>query len=599
MASHAPPVARQSRSQERPAAADHVAPAETQAEPSSALDQTQQMLNQSEPVGQLVQIGERLQQRNNTGLPDRLKSGVEGLSGVSLDDVHVHYNSNAPAQLNAHAFAQGNQIHLGPGQERHLPHEAWHVVQQKQGRVRPTTQMAGGARINDDAGLEREADVMGARALRGELNSEASQTLVRGGGAFQSQVAQCAGNIRFANLSLAPGYQQKGQAIISVLSNTPSVQAYLATRDALITLKFDASNFASVREVGDQVQIQLAPWFFEQQSRGRILGMLAHELGVHPLADAAMAGAELNQENDDVTNDVARPTGLPGLDILAGQAGQQDHVFAAVAGQPRFQHYRNTVFGMAAALDATRQAGGLAAHGVEARHVTDLIMTYLSDISTILATNDHRGRVAISARRSAEIFNLERLRWLRSLDSTDPVEASLIALTPGEQSAKNVLQEAGGLIGRLMISPFRNSTSQHEYEHDHPAGAPAPDALTRVQVGVLADHNLRRFGANGNYGFFEALNFAGGFNDSRLAAVNNLRAGVPTAEMTQLADSIEASDPFLNPLKRRSLNLIGASLNRSIRVLKPNGKMQQVNYAGQLVTLIYLKTEPPSYGIAM
>ena len=98
------------------------------------------------------------------GLPPHLKHGVESLSGVSMDEVTVHYNSPQPAQLRAHAFAQGTDIHLGPGQEAHLPHEAWHVVQQAQGRVAATTQMAG-ATLNDDEGLEREADVMGARAL--------------------------------------------------------------------------------------------------------------------------------------------------------------------------------------------------------------------------------------------------------------------------------------------------------------------------------------------------------------------------------------------------------------------------------------------------
>jgi hypothetical protein len=48
-----------------------------------------------------------------------------------------------------------------------LPHEAWHLVQQAQGRVRPTMQMKGGVPVNDDAALEREADVMGERALAG------------------------------------------------------------------------------------------------------------------------------------------------------------------------------------------------------------------------------------------------------------------------------------------------------------------------------------------------------------------------------------------------------------------------------------------------
>jgi hypothetical protein len=102
---------------------------------------------------------------NNTGLPDKLKAGIEALSGLSLDHLRVHYNSAQPAQLNALAYAQGSDIHLAPGQERHLPHEAWHVVQQAQGRVRPTMQLKDGVPVNDDAGLEREADVMGRRAI--------------------------------------------------------------------------------------------------------------------------------------------------------------------------------------------------------------------------------------------------------------------------------------------------------------------------------------------------------------------------------------------------------------------------------------------------
>ncbi len=103
--------------------------------------------------------------KNKTGLPNNLKSGIENISGHSLDDVKVHYNSSKPAQLNAHAYAQGKHIHVAPGQEKHLPHEAWHVVQQKQGRVRPTKTVSG-ASINDDVSLEKEADVMGKKAVQ-------------------------------------------------------------------------------------------------------------------------------------------------------------------------------------------------------------------------------------------------------------------------------------------------------------------------------------------------------------------------------------------------------------------------------------------------
>ena len=41
---------------------------------------------------------------NNTGLPDKLKSGIENLSGYSMDDVKVHYNSPKPAQLQTMRF---------------------------------------------------------------------------------------------------------------------------------------------------------------------------------------------------------------------------------------------------------------------------------------------------------------------------------------------------------------------------------------------------------------------------------------------------------------------------------------------------------------
>lgn len=103
---------------------------------------------------------------NSTGLPTQLKAGVENLSGYSLDDVKVHYNSPKPAQLKALAYTKGTDIHVAPGQEQHLPHEAWHVVQQKQGRVKGTKQAKGNELINDDPGLEREADMMGAKAMQ-------------------------------------------------------------------------------------------------------------------------------------------------------------------------------------------------------------------------------------------------------------------------------------------------------------------------------------------------------------------------------------------------------------------------------------------------
>ncbi len=101
--------------------------------------------------------GKKEKTKSNMGLPKHLKEGVENSTGISMNDVKVHYNSSMPSRINALAYTQGTQIYIAPGQEKHLPHETWHVVQQKQGRVSPTGRIKG-VPVNEDIALEREAD---------------------------------------------------------------------------------------------------------------------------------------------------------------------------------------------------------------------------------------------------------------------------------------------------------------------------------------------------------------------------------------------------------------------------------------------------------
>ena len=89
------------------------------------------------------------------------EKGIEALSGVSLDDVKVHFNSARPDNVTS-ASSQDREIHIAPGQERSLPHEAWRVAQQARGRVDPPRHK--NDMINDAEELQREADVMGERA---------------------------------------------------------------------------------------------------------------------------------------------------------------------------------------------------------------------------------------------------------------------------------------------------------------------------------------------------------------------------------------------------------------------------------------------------
>jgi lipoprotein-anchoring transpeptidase ErfK/SrfK len=107
-------------------------------------------------------------------LPTQLQFKMGGALGADFSAVRVHEDGRA-ASLGALAYTQGTNIHFAPGQyqpdtrqgQELLGHELTHVVQQAQGRVQ-TTGQAKGVAINNDPALEHEADVMGAKAARGE-----------------------------------------------------------------------------------------------------------------------------------------------------------------------------------------------------------------------------------------------------------------------------------------------------------------------------------------------------------------------------------------------------------------------------------------------
>ncbi|WP_346014085.1 DUF4157 domain-containing protein [Pseudoflavonifractor capillosus] len=107
-------------------------------------------------VIQKAEERQRRQQPNLTGIPTQMKMDFEQRSGLSFDDVRVHYNSDKPRKIGALAYTQIPQVHIGPGQERHLRHELGHVVQQKQGIVRPTKYI-NGLPVNDSPLLEHSA----------------------------------------------------------------------------------------------------------------------------------------------------------------------------------------------------------------------------------------------------------------------------------------------------------------------------------------------------------------------------------------------------------------------------------------------------------
>lgn len=113
------------------------------------------------------------QSDNLTGMPDPVKQRMETSFGRDFSSVRVHENSSLATDLGALAFTQGKDISFAPGQFKPdtsaglklLGHELTHVEQQDNNRVSPNTSI-NGMSVNDDPGLEHEADVKGAIAAR-------------------------------------------------------------------------------------------------------------------------------------------------------------------------------------------------------------------------------------------------------------------------------------------------------------------------------------------------------------------------------------------------------------------------------------------------
>ncbi|MCP5053627.1 MAG: DUF4157 domain-containing protein [bacterium] len=93
-------------------------------------------------------------------------------AAMDFSDVNIHTNSSKAPAIGAIAYTQGNDIHFAPGAynpnssagKQLLGHELAHVVQQREGRVQPTTTV-NGLPVNDSPTLEKEADAMATKLV--------------------------------------------------------------------------------------------------------------------------------------------------------------------------------------------------------------------------------------------------------------------------------------------------------------------------------------------------------------------------------------------------------------------------------------------------
>ena len=292
------------------------------------LRSLQAAANNSAQVQQAAQLKAAMQTKagaksgaveNKNGLPSALRAGIESLSGMDMSDVKVHYNSSKPASLGALAYAQGNSIFIGAGQEQHLPHEAWHVVQQRQGRVKANAE-AGGEAINNDPSLENEADQMGAKALIVGGGPESAESLELNKSGAGNDVSQLKSVVKYGSKSNDCGTEMAAQIDHTDVTYGSSPQEQPSWWSGMSSLSSNIATFMSRYMVqghllndnvgGPGVMKNMTPitkstntqmlWFFEKEVKDAVLRdgydvdyFVQADYSNHPTANE-LAGSKLS-----------------------------------------------------------------------------------------------------------------------------------------------------------------------------------------------------------------------------------------------------------------------------------------------------------------
>ncbi|TRX59499.1 DUF4157 domain-containing protein [Fulvivirga sp. M361] len=179
-------------------------------------------------------------------LPHVIQKKMEESFNTDFSSVKIKTNSAQAKSFGALAFAQGENVHFAPGQfnpesskgQELIGHEFAHVVQQRQGRVQ-----AGQSNINDDPGLEKEADTAGVRAARGEpsaIGSIEQQATANSKGPIQGYFVD---NIRSDN------YRVADDLSATVKVGYPNHVMYLASGKA-------ATSNSALKSVGSGIKLK-------------------------------------------------------------------------------------------------------------------------------------------------------------------------------------------------------------------------------------------------------------------------------------------------------------------------------------------------------
>ncbi|MFZ3573432.1 hypothetical protein ACOKM5_41530 [Streptomyces sp. BH097] len=296
-------------------------------------------------------------------------------------------------------------------------------------------------------------------------------------------------DIEFTNLDDSDQrHRDKAARIVELLGRHGTISDYIGGRPVRITLHIRTTETpADVVDRGDEgVQINLASYYFEKYDIGYVMGMLSHEIGLHPLASR---NVEVRDEEPLLEG---MPFSVPGLEHLdpprmmsTETARQADHIMAVFPSSTRHRIYRDIVLGMADVLAADARAGR---PGARRQDVTDLIDTYLMDVASIAITSDNRVNAAKEPANTARVYNAYKELFVQQLAADSPVRA----LVPADKGWWGVTRDFATLATRVATnnsgSSIRRSTpTGTSTESNHPAGEARPRLPQDTVGGELPD----------------------------------------------------------------------------------------------------------------
>lgn len=249
-------------------------------------------------------------------LPEDVQDKMENSFQADFSNVKIHQNSQSANDQNALAYTQGNDVHFAPGQfkpgtqsgQELIGHELSHVVQQRKGRVKPTTE-ANGMQINDDRALEKEADDQGRMAAQGRsASSNVSQQeektntsqLKSVNGPIQTKVVEIVNYEKLADQihKAIDGPGTDEEAVYSALSSLKNQKKKIAALKQKYNEKFGTTLLEDIQGdfSGDELDYALSLLQVKKKAKGGKKGKAIDYDSIAEQINTAISGIGTDEE---------------------------------------------------------------------------------------------------------------------------------------------------------------------------------------------------------------------------------------------------------------------------------------------------------------